>query len=551
MTWPDENQTRPRPEPGTQPTGPSGDPAAQALLNSSLETAAPATSQEGAALQPIFAPGTLVAGRYRIVRFLAQGGMAQVFQAQDLELGEPVALKTLRPEVARSEQAVEFFKREIQLARKVTHPGVCRIFDIGRHRLDEPEAPQAEALFFTMELLEGESLRQRLQRVGRMRTSEALPIITQMAEALHAAHAAGVVHRDFKSQNVMLCRKGGSLRVVVTDFGLACPSALWRGRDAAREGTERMVGTPAYMAPEQVEGKELRPATDVYAFGVVLYEMLSGQLPFAGATALETAMQRLDRDPPSPRKQVPDLPARWERAILRCLERDPRDRFKDTSEAVHRLLGEELNRMDRPRPKPQARSRVPLLLGALGLVGAVAVSRIDFSTWRSDFEAAAPARAAAAVSPVPAESRRTVAILGLKNLTGRSETAWIGPALIEMLRTELGADEHLRVLSTESVARLTAEPAPGAAAGASEVNGASDAKLGRLRMDLGVDLVVEGSYLALGQDEAPIRLDLSLRETRTGETLSALAESGSVGQLAELVSRAGQRLRESLAAARI
>src|SRR5262245_30291878 len=119
----DESGSLPLPGPGAQPTGPAADPAAP-VLNSSLETAAPAGGAEGAGCQPIFAPGTLIAGRYRIVRFLAQGGMAQVFQAQDLELGEPVALKTLRPEVARSEQAVEFFKREIQLARKVTHPGV-------------------------------------------------------------------------------------------------------------------------------------------------------------------------------------------------------------------------------------------------------------------------------------------------------------------------------------------------------------------------------------------------------------------------------------------
>jgi eukaryotic-like serine/threonine-protein kinase len=547
MTRLDENLSVPVPEPGAQADGPTPDPDALSM-NSSLETAAPPPSRDGADFRPTFGPGALVAGRYRIVRFLAQGGMGQVYEARDLELGEPVALKTLRPEIAQSEQAVEFFKREIQLARKVTHRSVCRIFDIGRHRLEPetPDAPQGDVLFFTMELLEGESLRQRLQRTGPMRPSEALGIILQMADALRAAHAAGVVHRDFKSQNVVLVRKDGSLRVVVTDFGLACPSTLWHGPSSRPAGTEAMIGTPAYMAPEQVEGKELRPATDVYSFGVVLYEMLTGQLPFAGATALETAVQRLKQDPAPPRKHVPDLPERWERTILRCLERNPRDRFRGASEAVQMLLGEDLNRMDRPRPKPQARSRVPALLAVLGVLAAgVAALQLDGRWTLRDPEARAPAAVAAAASPVPVRLRRSVAILGFKNLSGRPEVAWIGEALAEMLRNELGAEEHLRVLPNESVAQMKTQ------LGLSEADSYSEATLGRIRALLGADLVVLGAYLAFGEhDASEIRLDLSLQDTRTGDTIAAVTETGSERELAEHISRVGQRLREKVAAAR-
>jgi eukaryotic-like serine/threonine-protein kinase len=531
----------PLPEPGTQPTGPSPDPAGPSLNNSWLETAAP--GRDAVPWQPLFVPGALVAGRYRIVRFLAQGGMGQVYEAQDLELAEPVALKTLRPDIAQNEQAIELFKREIQLARKVTHQGVCRIFDIGRHRLDEPamaEAGSDEVLFFTMELLQGESLRQRLLRTGRMRPAEALGILLQMAEALRAAHAAGVVHRDFKSQNVMLCRKQGFLRVVVTDFGLACPSALRHGRAGSLAGSAAMIGTAAYMAPEQVEGKELRPATDVYAFGVVMYEMLTGQLPFSGQTALETALMRLKQDPPAPRLHAPELSARWERTILRCLERDPRDRFAGAVAAVQMLLGEELNRMDRPRPRPQARSPIPLLLASLGVVGVATLAQLDLRSWMAGAEAPA-ARVEASAEPAPARLRRSVAILGFQNLSSRSETAWIAQALAEMLRTELGAHERLRVLAAERVTQMSAQ----LAAGAEQV--ASETALRRMWTVHRVELLVQGSYLALGHEGAPVRLDVSMLDARTGEIVAALSETGSESGLAELAARAGRRLRERFA----
>src|SRR5262245_1434664 len=237
-----------------------------------------------------FAAGRVLAERFRIVEFIAMGGMGEVYEVEDLELGERVALKTIRPEVASSPQALDRFKREIQLARKVTHPNVCRIFDFFYD-----EAGPEKVTFLTMELLRGETLHQKIERDGRMRSEPALPIVRQMAAGLDAAHSAGVIHRDFKSSNVILVPSEGSsagVRAVVTDFGLA---RLAPGSDAMTtlSGAAAFLGTPAYMAPEQIEGEEVTPATDVYAFGVVMYEMVAGRLPFTGETSVAVALKRL------------------------------------------------------------------------------------------------------------------------------------------------------------------------------------------------------------------------------------------------------------------
>jgi len=171
---------------------------------------------------PAFTAGDMIAQRYRVARFIARGGMGEVYEADDLELRERVALKTVRPEVAGDTLAVERFKREIQLARKVTHPNVCRIFDASHHRPDGDAS--SGVIFLTMELLVGETLAERLRRKGPLQPAEALPIARQVADALHAAHQAGIVHRDLKPGNVMLVEGRGSLRAVVTDSA----SPVWR-----------------------------------------------------------------------------------------------------------------------------------------------------------------------------------------------------------------------------------------------------------------------------------------------------------------------------------
>jgi eukaryotic-like serine/threonine-protein kinase len=294
---------------------------------------------------PVLAPGDVLGSRFRIVRFVGQGGMGEVYEALHLDLHEQVALKVLRRDIAGDPRAMERFRREIHLARRVTHPHVCRIFDLERHA-----TATGEITVLTMELLQGQTLEERLRTRGRMSTQEALPVVAQVADALAAAHRAGVVHRDFKPANVMLVpapETPEGLRAVVTDFGMA--RAADEGKSVLATAESGLVpGTAAYMAPEQAEGREATPASDIYSLGVVMYEMVTGQRPHTGSTAVSMLLRRLREPAPTPRVHVPELDPRWTAAILRCLERDPADRFTAAIEVVKALRGEDVRRRRRP-----------------------------------------------------------------------------------------------------------------------------------------------------------------------------------------------------------
>ncbi|HJX28846.1 MAG TPA: protein kinase, partial [Thermoanaerobaculia bacterium] len=518
-------------------------PLPRSVLSSipSSSGAAPASREEG----PAFAAGALLAGRYRIVRFIARGGMGDVYEVDDLELQERVALKTIRPEVARDETAIERFRREIQLARKVTHPNVCRIFDLSHHR---GEDPRGAVIFLTMELLSGETLAERLRRTGPLPPDLALPIVRQIAEALQAAHQAGVVHRDLKPGNVILAEGRGGIRAVVTDFGLARrEKRLEDPRGAELTGATGVVGTPAYLAPEQIEGKESTPAVDIYALGIVLYEMLTGRVPFLGDTALLTAVKRLQEPPPSPRVHVPGLARHWEAAILRCLARDPADRFATAPELVEALTrpSETVAAPSPPLPVSPAslpvdssnarRRRLQLIVLAGLVLAAVAVGTIRFAQWR--VRQIEPERRLPLLTQ-RITPRRSVAVLGFRNISRTPGMEWLSAGLAEMLSTELGAGGKLRIVAGENVARAKVELALG------EPESLSGDTLVRLRNLLGTDTVVLGSYATVdGPSGRTIRLDLSLQDAVRGETTPTITETAREDQIFDLVARAGEKLR--------
>ncbi len=316
-----------------------------------------------------FRPSAIIASRFRIVRPIGRGGMGEVYQAEDLQMGGHIALKTIRPEMLHNPQSVELFKREIQLAKKVTHPNVCRIYDVSFH----PSSGDPDAkMFLTMELLDGRTLAHRLTD-GPMSTAEALPLIQQMGDALGAAHRANVVHRDFKTGNVMLAPHSAGARAVVMDFGLAHTAAQSQSEhtNAAAE-TLGAVGTPEYMAPEQLTGGAITPATDIYAFGIVIYEMVTGNRPFQGSTPFDIAVRRLHEAPLSPRQFTPGLDARWEKTILRCLSRRPEERFQSTSDLLLALSGQ-----GEIRQAPRRSGWYLALAGAFALL-AIAVGVLVF-----------------------------------------------------------------------------------------------------------------------------------------------------------------------------
>jgi serine/threonine protein kinase len=276
-----------------------------------------------------FCADDIVTNRYRIIRFLGRGGMGEVYEAYDQLLGESIALKTLRNELAHNNVVLHRFQKEIQLARKVTHRNVCRVFDVGVHAPSGPN--QTNVHFFTMELLIGQTLTQRIQSRGRLPASEAFPLIVEMATGLDAAHQAGIIHRDFKSSNVILT----SGRAVITDFGLARNDVTSPvNADLERTVTleANVVGTPAYMSPEQFTGGKIAAASDIYSFGVVLFEMATGQLPFAGNHLIQSAVQRAKGEIPDVRLMAPDIHTVWEKSIRRCLQPDPEQRYGSMGE---------------------------------------------------------------------------------------------------------------------------------------------------------------------------------------------------------------------------
>jgi serine/threonine protein kinase len=285
---------------------------------------APATAQDVA---------ETLAARYEILDTLGEGGMGMVYRVRDRETSEILALKLLRPEIARDPAMMERFKNEILLAHRITHKNVCRIYDFNR---------VGDLAYFTMEYVDGESLRAYLKRAGKLTPERTIDLARQIAAGLTEAHAQGVVHRDLKPENVMLGRDG---LVKLLDFGIA--RAL--GSDTAT--TRTIMGTPEYMAPEQSQGKPVDQRVDLYALGLILYESLTGRRAFSGATPVEVALKQLKEKPLPPKKFLPSVPPHLEAVVLRCLEKEPPRRFASAAELQRALAqpGSASLRATRPR----------------------------------------------------------------------------------------------------------------------------------------------------------------------------------------------------------
>jgi len=299
-----------------------------------------------------FREGELILDRFRIVRVLGRGGMGEVYEAEDRELG-PVALKTIRRDLLGHDAVLRRFKQEVQLARQVTSLFVCRIHELF---IVPGGGQQRVAAFLTMELLAGTTLAKRIEQQGPLPWSEAKPIALELCQGLEALHQVGLVHRDFKPANAMLARRGDTRQAVVMDLGLAMrpEESLPGGAKLTLPGG--IVGTPGYMAPEQFEGGKVSAATDVYALGLVLYEMTTGRRPFDASTPLAAAVQRAKRLP-SASSIRPGLPRRLDRIIERCLEVEPGDRFGSAEEVASALRGDTTKLFGLTLPRLSTRPR--------------------------------------------------------------------------------------------------------------------------------------------------------------------------------------------------
>src|SRR5215469_6929242 len=312
---------------------------AEAQSTGSLEGPLAAVSDFFPGSATRFQAGETVLGRFQIVGLIGRGGMGEVYEAEDLQLGR-IALKTMRGEIALSPGGFERFRQEVLLARKITGPQVCRIHELF---LLPPSDSHEATVFLTMEYLDGVTLASRLAKDGPLPWKEALPVALDLCEGLRLIHAEGIIHRDFKCGNIMLCAHGKGVRTVLMDFGLAqdfeAGNSGSRNKSIYSDGAAiapRIVGTPEYMAPEQFEGGAVSPATDIYALGVVLYEMVTGVHPYAGATPIAAAIRRA-RHPASPSTVGIRVPPQLNRVIGCCLEYEPAKRFQSAEEVARAL----------------------------------------------------------------------------------------------------------------------------------------------------------------------------------------------------------------------
>jgi serine/threonine-protein kinase len=263
-------------------------------------------------------PGAIFAGRYEMKEILGAGGMGVVYRAFDRELQEPVAIKTLKPEAMATGAALDRFKQEIRLARRIAHRNVVRTYDLGE---------QSGMYYLTMEYVEGTSLKQLIVSRGKLPVEVTLTIGKQLCRALEVAHAEGVIHRDIKPQNVVV-DPTGFLKVM--DFGIARLANPPQGKGLTEVGTA--IGTPDYMSPEQLSGQELDPRSDLYAAGVVLFECLTGRLPFEADSTWALVAKHLEEEPPDPRLTTPEVPGALAVVILKAMAKDPNKRFESASQ---------------------------------------------------------------------------------------------------------------------------------------------------------------------------------------------------------------------------
>jgi tetratricopeptide (TPR) repeat protein len=372
------------------------------------------------------APGTEVAGRYRIVSIAGVGGMGVVYSARDEELGVDVALKVLRQDLGSDPRVLERFRSELLSARQVTHKNVVRLHDIGEHE---------GMRFLTMDYVAGRSVREILEQEGPLPLDRAVAIVRQVAEGLGAAHEKGIVHRDLKPGNILI---GAQDRAFITDFGVA--------RSLGREGLTRagaIVGTPDYLSPEQVAGDPVDGRADLYALGIVFYEVLSGELPFRADSQAEALAQRLAGRARDLRETGAAAPA-WVREVLkRCLERSPARRYQTAGALIEDL--------DRRLPGRRARARRQAGWLAAAVLVVLAAGVWSLARHRAG-QPLLPWKSAEVPAP-PAAALHAIAVLPFADQTGEASLAWTGPGIAEMLAANLSESPNLRVLDSLRVAR--------------------------------------------------------------------------------------------------
>src|SRR5581483_5191831 len=436
-------------------------------------------------LAQLFPPGTVLGSRYEILRVLGEGGMGAVYQARDRELDRLIALKVIRPELAGNPAILQRFKQELILARHITHKNVVRIYDLG----------EADGIkFITMEYVDGEDLRTLLKHHGKFSSVEAVRIIEQICRALEAAHAEGVIHRDLKPQNVM---RDGQGRIVVMDFGLA--------RSLEEPGmtqTGALVGTLEYMSPEQALGATLDQRSDLFAVGLIFFELLTGRVPYKADTALASLMKRT-QERAVPASDIDNsVPKSLSVIVSRCLERDPAHRYQNAHDLLQHLetweshpgisAGSFSQMAASPSRSVQISLTMPqrrgwILIAAVAVIGLV----LAIPTTRNLIFHTAPKSDTTNPGVPDLAKGKYVAVLPFRVLGDEHSLRYVADGLGEALSAKLFQLQEVHVASSSAVEKAAAQDLP-------------LAKLARL---LGVNLVLQGTVQG-SADRLRVTLDL-------------------------------------------
>jgi len=375
--------------------------------------------------------GTSFASRYEVIEELGKGGMGKVYRVFDTKIEEEVALKLIQPEISSDKKIIERFRNELKIARKIAHRNVCKMYDLGQEK---------ETHYITMEYVPGESLKSMIGMMGQLSAGQVVFIAKQVCEGLAEAHRLGVVHRDLKPSNIIIDREGNTH---IMDFGIARSPKV-----KGITGPGKIIGTPEYMSPEQVEGKEVDQRSDIYSLGVILYEMTTGRLPFEGDTPLSIALKHKTETPPDPGQYNAQIPEGLSQLILRCMKKDKEKRHQDAKGLLSELtkIEEGISTVESivPARKPITSREITVTFRKpwaviAALIAVVVVVGVAISYLINK-------------KPVPAREQKMLVVLPFENL-GPPEDEYFADGLTEELTSRLSALHGLEVISRTS-ARL-------------------------------------------------------------------------------------------------
>ena len=463
---------------------------------------------------PLLEAGDVLGGRYEIVALLGEGGMGAVYKALDRELDRAVALKLIRPELASNPSILARFKQELLLSRQVTHKNVIRIFDLG----------DADGVkFITMEFVEGDDLRKLIQEKKKFSPEEAVEIMRQVCQALEAAHGVGVIHRDLKPQNIMRDQSG---RILVMDFGLA---RTMEGEGMTQVGA--LVGTMEYMSPEQALATELDQRSDLFTAGLILYELLTGKMPFSAQSALASLIKRTQERAIPVSDLDRNIPGALSGVVSKCLERDPNLRYQSATEMLRDLDAWQGKRAAatlgfHPAVNPWGQTIPwPLLTGIATVLVLAIVGYV--------FRGSLLSPPAAKTGPV-----QSLAILPFRNASGDPSLDWLGSSFADMLSTDIGQSSQLRTVTPSNLHQILTDLR------ISSSTELDPSTIRRVADFSNAQRVIWGQYAKFGDQ---IRIDATLQDFKNDRSVPLKIEIPNEKEIPGAIDKLAESIREKLA----